>query len=123
MQVPTSAQIVAFGPRLPSSSRITSKGWMSSPGVSGIVNGAGAGTVARRGDCGDRPAFSDSTNARLDVVIPTDVPTNRPNADGSGSTWTTLACNPCQRGENERVTRPSNATPTAINRSHGAPKR
>src|SRR4030081_3831936 len=98
MQVPTSAQTVASGPSFESSSRITSKGWMSSPWVSGIVNGAGGGTVVRRDDCGDRPAFSDSTNARLDVVTPSDVATNRPNADGSGSTWTTSACSPCQRG-------------------------
>ena len=73
--------------------------------------------------CGGREDFSDSTNARPVVLIPSDVATNRPNTSGSGSTCTTSACSPLQRGEKERVTSPSNETPTAISRSQGVSKR
>src|SRR6516164_9643812 len=114
MQVPESVQSVAFDGSNESNSCMTSRGWMVSPWVCGTLGGVGAGTAGLREGCGSGPLSSDSTNARAVVVIPSDVATNRPKADGSGSTWTTSAFSPVQRGENERVTRPSNETPTAI---------
>src|SRR5262249_31523925 len=123
MLVPTSTQIVAFRGSNESISRTTARGWILSPPRSGIADDDGGGRGALREGFGGRLDARDSTNARPDVAIPSDVATNRPNADGSGSTWTTSAFSLFQRGENERVVRPPNETPTAINKSHGVSKR
>src|ERR1700741_3371128 len=115
--------MVAFGGSDAFNSCMTWRGWITSPSVTGIAGVTCEGTATGVDGCGAGPLPKDSTNVRLDAVIPMDVATNRPNAAASGSTWTTSAFNPPQRGENERVTKPSKETPTAINRSLGVSNR